>query len=188
MADSLNIWAATIPSEGAAIAVAPLNSTLPTDSTTTLDAAFSDLGWVNEDGVTNSIKRDVTRHKAWSGQTVKTTQDNYEETLKFSLLESSVDVLQAVFGEDNVDIDGYTVTVDHTQDMLSRQSFVISFQDGDATGRIIVAEGLITEIGDIKYDHKALTEYELTVDVYKPSDGSAAVQVILDNPNVTPGS
>jgi hypothetical protein len=188
MADSQNIWAATIPETGAAIAVADLGSTLPTDTTTELDAAFADLGWVNEDGVTNSVRRDVTRHKAWSGQTVKTTMDNYEETLKFSLLESSVDVLQAVFGFDNVSIDGTTVTVDHSDRMLDRQSFVVSFADGDATGRIIVKEGLITELGDIKYDHKALTEYELTVDVYKPDDGSAAVTVILDNPNVTPGS
>lgn len=188
MADSLNIWAATIPTSGAAIAVAPLNSTEPTDSDSALDGAFDDLGWVNEDGVTNSVKRDVTRHKAWGGETVKTTQDNYEETLKFSLLESSVDVLQTVFGHDNVSIDGTLVTVDHSSAQLPRQMFVVSFVDGEATGRIIVREGLITEVGDIKFDHKALTEYELTVDVYKPSDGQAAVSVIFDNPNVTPGS
>ena len=44
MADSGNIWAATIPADGAAVYAAPLGTTLPTSATASLDNAFVDLG------------------------------------------------------------------------------------------------------------------------------------------------
>ncbi len=185
MADSGNIWAATIPADGAAVYAAPLGTTLPTSATATLDQAFIDLGWVSEDGVTNSIQRDVTRHKAWGGTTVKTTQDNYTETVKFTLLESSEDVLKTVYGEDNVTAVGDVLTVEHSSLMNARQSFVIDFIDGDRAGRIVVREGLVTELGDVAYVHKDLTKYDLTVDVYQPDTGDNAVVTYFD---YSPGS
>lgn len=180
MADSGNIWAATIPADGAAVYAAPLGTTLPTTATASLDNAFVDLGWVSEDGVTNSIQRDVTRHKAWGGETVKTTQDNYTESVKFTLLESNADVLSTVYGEDNVTESGDTIVVEHSSLMNERKSFVIDFIDGDRAGRIVVREGLVVELGDVMYVHKDLTKYELTVDVYKPDTGDNAVVTYFD--------
>ncbi len=188
MADSKNIWAATIPSSGAAISVAPLGTPLPTSAFSTLNVGFVDLGWVGEDGVTDGPKRSVTRHKAWGGEIVKTTQDDYEETIKFSLLESNKHVLETVFGASNVSVNGYEIRVDHDSKQLGRQIFCIDFVDGGAVGRILIREGLITEVADIKYDHKELTSYDLTVDVYKPGDGSKAVTTWYYNPQVSPGS
>lgn len=185
MADSGNIWAATIPADGAAVFAAPLGTPLPTSATASLNAAFVDLGWVSEDGVTNTITRDVTRHKAWGGETVKTTQDNYTETVKFALLESSADVLKVVYGADNVVESNGAVAVQHSSLQLERQSFVVDFIDGDRVGRILIREGLVTEIGDVRYSHKDMTMYDLTVDVYKPADGSTAVATFFD---YSPGS
>lgn len=187
MADSGNIWAATIPADGAAVYAAPLGTPLPTSATASLNAAFVDLGWVSEDGVTNSIQRDVTRHKAWGGDTVKTTQDNYTETVQFALLESSSDVLKVVYGDDNVTAGGdyQSITVEHSSLQLERRSFVIDFIDGDRVGRIVVREGLVAEVGDVRYVHSGLTMYELTVDVYKPDTGQNAVVTYFD---YAPGS
>lgn len=180
MADSGNIWAATIPADGAAVFAAPLGTPLPTSASASLNAAFKDLGWVSEDGITNAIQRDVTRHKAWGGDTVKTTQDNYTESVQFALLESSADVLKTVYGADNVTVSGDTIAVDHSSLQLERQSFVIDFIDGDRMGRIVVKEGLVVELGDVRYVHSGLTMYDLTVDVYRPDDGSAAVVTYFD--------
>ena len=185
MADSGNIWAATISADGAAVYAAPLGTTLPTSATSTLNNAFVDLGWVSEDGVTNAIQRDTTKHYAWGGDVVKTTQDKYTETVKFALLESSADVLKVVYGEDNVTASGDAITVEHSSLMNTRQSFVIDFIDGDRAGRIVIREGLVTELGDVKYVHKDLTMYDLTVDVYKPDTGQNAVVTYFD---YSPGS
>ena len=42
------------PKAGGAIWRAPLGSTLPADESATLDTAFKCLGYVSEDGLTNS--------------------------------------------------------------------------------------------------------------------------------------
>lgn len=185
MADSGNIWAATIPADGAAVYAAQLGTALPTTATAALNVAFVDLGWVSDDGVTNSISRDITKHRAWGGEVVKVTQDNYTETITLTLLESSADVLKVVYGEDNVTASGDTIAVEHSRLMLARQSFVIDFIDGDRAGRIVIREGQVTELGDVVYVHKDLTRYEITIDVFKPETADNAVVTYFD---YSPGS
>lgn len=187
MADSANIWAATVPASGAAVYAATLGTTLPTTAQSVLSNGFVDLGWISEDGVTNSISREITKHRAWGGEVVKVTQDNYTETVKFTLLESSQAVLGVVYGSDNVTSGGNyrSLKVEHSRLMLARQSFVIDFIDGDKVGRILIREGQVTEVGDVVYVHKDLTRYEVTVDVFKPANANHAVAVFLD---YAPGS
>lgn len=182
MADSGSIWAATIPADGAAVYAAPLGTPLPASATASLNAAFVDLGWVGEDGVSNSISRETTKHRAWGGEVVKVTQDNYTETLKLTLLESSAEVLAVVYGADNVTTgpDYQSITVEHSRLMLERQSFVVDFIDGDRAGRIVVREGQVTELGDVMYVHKDLTKYEITIDVFKPEAVDNAVVAYFD--------
>lgn len=175
MADSGAIIAATVAANGASIYAAPLGTALPTDSTTALDVAWVDLGWVNEDGVTNSLKRNTTKHRSWGGTVVKVTQDAYEETIKFALLESSANVLAVAFGSDNVSVSGDTFSVQHSHLQLARQSFCIDFVDGTRKGRIIIKEGQVTEVGDAKYVHKDLLRWDLTVDTFIPTGATAAV-------------
>ena len=178
MANSGAIIAATVAETGASIYSAPLGTTLPTDATSVLANTWVDLGWVGESGVTNSMKRNTTKHRSWGGTVVKVTQDSYEETLKFSLLESSSDALKVTFGADNVTENGDgSFSVEHSHLQLERQSFVIDFVDGARQGRIVIKEGQVTEVGDAKYVHKDLLSWDLTVDTFIPdSDTSAVVQ------------
>lgn len=178
MADATNIIAATISSDGASIYAAPHGTAIPAGVSTAPGTGWIELGWVGEDGVTNAIQRDTTKHYAWGGSVVKTTQDKYTETFKFALLETSKEVLDLVFGAKNVSGTGTDLTVDHSELMLDRQSFLIDFVDGDRIGRHIIKDGMVTEVGDLVYTHKGLLQYELTVDVYKPADGSAGVQTL----------
>jgi hypothetical protein len=180
MADSGNIWAATLNSAQLAIAVAPLGTALPTSASATLNGAFTDLGWVGEDGVINAITRETTKHYAFGGEVVKTTQDRYSETIRFTLLESNADVLATVFGSDSVTESSGNITVEHESKMNERVSMVFDFIDGDNAGRIVVREGLVIEVGEISYVHTAPTAYELTVDVYRTAAGLAGAVKYLD--------
>jgi hypothetical protein len=130
--------------------------------------------------VTNSISREVTKHRAWGGEVVKVTQDTYTETVVLTLLESSAAALGVVYGHDNVTANGDTITVEHSRLMLERQSFVIDFIDGEKAGRIVVREGQVTELGDVVYVHRDLTRYEITVDVFKPDNADNAVVTYFD--------
>jgi hypothetical protein len=176
MADVQNIIAATISSDGASIYSAPMGTALPAGVADAPGAGWIELGWVGEDGVTNGIQRDTTKHYAWGGSVVKTTQDKYTETFKFTLLETSREVLALVFGINNISGTGDNITVAHSEQMLDRQMFIIDFMDGKHLGRHVIKDAMVTEVADLKYSHKEITGYELTVDVYKPADGSAAVE------------
>jgi len=188
MANSQNVIAATVPAGSAAVFAAPLGTTLPTDAEAALDAAFVDLGYISEDGVTNVTNKETTKHYAWGGDVVKTTLDRYTETVRFALLESSAAALKMAFGEDNVTETPAAagtpgkITVKHSSLMLSRQVVVIEFIDGDLAGRLLVKEGQVTEIGDMTYTNTGLLMYDLTVDCFKPADGSDAVEVYFKTP------
>lgn len=176
MANSKNVWAATVPSDGAAVYAAPLGTALPTSASAALNGSFVDLGWISEDGVTNAITRDTSKHYAWGGEVVKTTQDKYTETVKLTLLETSLNSLKVVYGANNVTApSATTLAVEHSRLMLSRQSFVIDFIDGQKEGRIVIREGQVITVGDVVYVHKDLTRYEITIDVYKPDNYDNAV-------------
>jgi hypothetical protein len=192
MADSTNIWASTRHADAGTFYSAPLGTTLPTTATATLDAAFDDHGWLGEEGITNSMTRDTTKHKSFGGDTVKVTQDNYEETIQVTLLESNPTVLATVFGEDNVTVDdsgGHrTIQVDHDSAMLPRKTFVVRVIDGVKTRLILVEEGQVTSVDDIVHVHSDLLAYTITVDVFKPASGNKAVRELIDEPDVLAGS
>lgn len=176
MADSTLVWAATRPADGGVFYRAPLGTTLPTDATTDLNAAFIDHGWLGEDGIANGITRDTTKHHAFGGNVVKTTQDNYEETIKVTLLESDPDVLETVFGAGNITLGtssgSRTILVKHGSAPLPRQAFVAEVIDGLKIRRIIVQEGQVVNVDDVVYVHNDLVKYTITIDCYKPATGN----------------
>src|SRR5690349_13591382 len=66
--------------------VAPTGTTLPSDTTTALNAAFKGLGYFSEDGVTENFERDTNDITAWQSATAVRTVVNsakavYEGTL-----------------------------------------------------------------------------------------------------------
>ena len=188
MADSSNIWASTRHADAGTFYAAPLDTVLPTTAVGALDAAFEDHGWLGEEGITNAQTRDTTKHKSFGGDTVKVTQDNYEETIQVTLLESNPVTLATVFGDDNVtvtDTGGHrTVRVDHESAMLPRKSFVVRVIDGVKTRLIIIPEGQVTTVDDIVHVHSDLLAYTITIDVFKPAGGGPAVYELIDEPDV----
>lgn len=68
------------------IYVAPVGTTLPTDSTTALNAAFVSLGYIDEDGVQITPEVDLTDIMMWqSALPVKTTLDTISLEIQFNM-------------------------------------------------------------------------------------------------------
>lgn len=126
--------AAGKPKVNGAIFVAPVGATLPTDASTVLDAAFKNLGFISDDGVTLGTSRSVESKKGWGGVTIATLQKEVEDTAKFTLVEVlNPEVLKVVCGTDNVTTDTNGIKAVTKADELGAHAWVIdTIQNGRA--------------------------------------------------------
>lgn len=184
MASSVaNVFAA-MPDVAGALRRAPLGTDGPVSATDALDNAFVDLGYIGEDGFTESNSRDTTKKKAFGGSTVKILQTDYSSTITFTFLESlNADVLRAVFGDDNVTVTpatettGTQVIVDKNKATLPHASWVIDTIDGDARYRSYVPDGQITSIGDITVVHTDTIAYQVTIECFETNIDGKLVNI-----------
>lgn len=170
-----NVFAAQ-PSAAGALRNAPLGTTGPTDATTALNAAFIDLGYLGEDGITESISRDTEKKKAFGGATVKVLQTEFGNTFQFVFMEHlNADVLKRVYGESNVTVgaDGL-VSVTKNKKTLPRESWVIDVYDDANIDRTYIPEGQIIEIGDIVRVHSDTIAYEVTIEGFEDVHGNTS--------------
>ena len=162
------------PKVGGAIYVAPLGSTLPTDSSTALDAAFVCLGYISEDGVTNSNSPESDNVKAWGGDTVLVLQTDRPDSFALTLLEGlNEDVLKTIYGSSNVTVDAQgNITVKATADEMTGHAWVFEMiMKGNRAKRTVIPNGTISELGDIVYKADEAVGYNVTIQDVPDSSG-----------------
>lgn len=158
-----------------AVFAAAAGSTLPTATGTTLDAAFKAMGYVSEDGVTNSNSISSENIKAWGCDIVATPMTEKTDTFKLKLIESTnTDVLKTVFGSANVSgtmASGVAINVNSAD--LSEQSWVIDMilRNG-AAKRVVIPRGKISELGDVVYKDDEVIGYEITISCLPDTSGN----------------
>lgn len=163
-----------------AVFSAPTGTSLPTGATTDKDDAFVALGFVGEDGLTNSIETDTEDIKAWGGETVLTVRTSRKETFGFTLIQSlDADVLKEIYGQGNVTTAGGALTVKHNATPLGRRSWCFEMlMTGDRRKRIVVPDGEITEVGDVSYVDGEPVGYEVTLSAFPDASGNTAYEYI----------
>lgn len=181
MANVQNVTASKPKIEGA-IFTAPLGTTLPKDATTELDPAFKALGYISDDGLTNTNSPDSDTVVAWGGDTVLTTQSSKDDTFQFTLIETlNVEVLKEIYGSNNVEGTLETgITVKANADEMQEHSLVIDMVlKDDALKRMVLPLAKITEIGDISYTDGDPVGYETTVQALPDKDGNTHYEYII---------
>lgn len=174
MAQTVGNVSAGKPAIGGAIYRAAKGTTLPTDATTALDAAFKSLGYCSEDGLVNSNSPSTTDLRAWGGDVVLSLQEEKPDTFQFTLIESlNVEVLKAVYGSDNVTGTLATgLTVSASADEQKEAVWVVEVvMNSNTVKRTVIPHGKISEIGDISYTDSDAVGYEITLSALPDANG-----------------
>ena len=168
------------PKIGGAVYAAPAGSTLPTDATTALDAAFKSLGYCSEEGLVNSNSPSVTEIKAWGGDTVLTVQEERPDRFKVTLIEAlNLEVLKVIYGSTNVTgalSTGVTVGVDASEP--AEFCWAIDMILNGAVKRVVIPHGKITELEDITYSDTDAVGYGITITSLPDSSGKSHYEYI----------
>ncbi|WP_298047736.1 hypothetical protein [uncultured Bifidobacterium sp.] len=158
------------PMANGMVYVAPAGTALPTDATTALADTYKTVGFISEDGITNSIDTDTTTVTDAGGTTVINEISSYSETYQFAMMETQADALGVRFETANVKTDGDKLTVDHK--MPTGESRVYVFEilmTGNKVKRIVVPDGTVSEFGDTQYHAGDAIVYDVTI-AANPSD------------------
>lgn len=155
------------PKTGGAISVAPAGTTLPTDATTALGNAFTQLGYITEDGLVNSNTSSSESIKAWGGDEVLVIDQGREDSFKYTLLEAlDVNVLKQFYGADNVTGTLETgISISAKSNVVLPEQVIVAdmiMKDG-VLKRIVIPNGKVAEVGDITYSDSDAIGYETTV-------------------------
>lgn len=137
--------------------IAALGSTLPTDATSALDAAFTPCGYVSEDGVTLAQNYNTVDIKDWSRSTVRTLLDEFTGEISFKFIQTGYDELCAIFGAENVSktaataLSGEKIKVSIGAHLAKPKCFAFNMKDGDAKVRIVLPNAQAVPDGDVSF-------------------------------------
>lgn len=169
------------------ISYAPLGTTLPTDATIALEAAFKKGGYVGEEGVTRTTDASDDKIRAWGGDAVKIIRTDHSIVYTWQFLESAnADTLKLIHGAENVTITpptasvGGKVAIKHTKRIPPRMAYVLDMLDGATKIREVVADGQITTSGDAVFVHSDVIRYEVTVEAFPDAQEVKAISYMDD--------
>lgn len=165
------------------VRVAPLGTPLPTDAVTALDPAFVSLGRISDEGIDKTESRPKQDKFDWGGSLIATLQDSFMLTLRFKLLQLvNADVQKAVHGESNVTVTpassthGTQIAAAINAKLLDQGVYVIDAYYMQMSGRLVLPIARPVEVGQLKWVHKDLAAYELTVQAFPTNDNDMAYE------------
>lgn len=169
------------PAIGGAISRAPLGTALPTSATETLAGGFVNLGYISEDGLTNSNAVERESYNAWGGDQVLSAMKGRADNFQFTSIEAlNTEVLKAFYGDANVAgtlAAGITVTANANEiggyvwvvDMILR---------GGALKRVVIPDGVLSATGDVVYRDNQPVGYQMTLAAMADSSGNTHYEYI----------
>lgn len=172
--------------EGGYMFVAPSGSTMPTDNASALDAAFLNMGYLGDDGITFSDSSDSESFYDLNGDTIATSSGSIEKTFTVVFREIKADTLAVIYGEDNVTDESGTITVHDKgpNDTTYAVVFELLLKDGRKWRRC-ASNVKLGELGDQTVVYSDLVGREVTMSVLKDADSGDYWTDYIDSTETT---
>lgn len=188
--------AAASPLATGGILYAPKGTALPTSATATLDAAFTPLGLVGEDGLSPSPEGATkTDLRAWGGDVVaRVTESQSIGRWDFTLLSIfDEDVAKFIHGTDNVAVTPATTTagtklaISETGEEIANCVLVFDMQYEGKRMRVVLPDADPEVTGELPFSHSALSGYTISTTALKDDSGNRAYRY-YDNDDKAPAA
>lgn len=168
-----------------AVSVGPVGTTAPTTPTAALNASFVELGWISDDGLTETRDLQSDQKRAWQGgAVVRTVRTSDTRRFKFVAWETNKTVMGLMRpGSTPSTSTGVTTTQVKAYTGQDIRAWVIDQRDGAINVRKIIPTGEVVEVGDIVSQNGEIVAYEMTVECYPDSNGVLYTE-LSDDPAV----
>ena len=174
MPNSDNIYNAR-PRVSGVFFTAPAGTALPNDATTALTTAFEELGYVSEDGITETYDKSSEVLRDMSGESILALNTASSVEYRLTVLEDNGAVESLVLGAGSVttDTDGnITAAVINSGDLpLSVFAFDMVLRGGKLF-RIVLPNAQVTAVGDMVYRAGQQMSREVTITCYPDASGN----------------
>lgn len=162
--------------------VADLGTTLPTDLAAP-GTGFVDLGYMSEDGLTESRTEDRAEFTPWQETTpIRTEITGATKTFSITCWETNAAVVSLYYQTPTTDMTETTGVVSFDEQgrpAPDPRVFIFDVFDGDRQRRFICPRAEVTARGDIQYAAGNIVGYPLTISAYPGSDG-VSIRRIFD--------
>lgn len=147
------------------VSIAPVGTTLPTTAAGALDAAFIDVGYISEDGVSFSPNVSTESIMAWqSFSPVRKVQTEQAFSIDFTMMQWNKVNMETAFGGGL-----FTNNGDGTWEYLppapgedATRAMVIDGIDGTRNYRIIIPRFSVEDLGDVTFARGEFSPLEVT--------------------------
>ncbi len=158
---------------------------LPTDMAAP-DAAFLDLGYTTEDGVTFAANPTVEDIRAWQKQTpVRRIVTERDSMVSFSLLQTNLDTFALAFGGGEwttaVGVHRYDPPAD--ADALAEYAVIIDFADGARNSRIVTRRATMNDGVETQLVRNSAMVLPITLNALTPDDEDSSWFMLSDDPS-----
>lgn len=165
-ANNARIWGG----DNDSIWLAPIGTTLPTDLTTALDAAFEDVGWIHEDGITETANgsKEVIRGHQGAG-VVRTRMSETGTSIAFTALEDKAQTNSLRYHEKSSEVTaGVRKVTRGPGQRVSARAAVIDLYDIDnetVRKRLVIPRLEVVPTGDKTYSNADISGFAFESEV-----------------------
>lgn len=167
-----------------ALRVAPLGSVIPVGMEEWPEP-FVDLGYISDDGITESVDEDSETFTPWqSNSPIRTETTSSTKTFNATLWESKFETISVFY---RVGAEDFTTEADDSVSFVEKgkpprdlRSYGIDVVDGTYSRRIILPYAEVTERGDVSYKSDTMIGYEVTITAYPGADNISVKRIFKE--------
>jgi hypothetical protein len=157
------------------------NASLPTNASSSLDAAFTEIGTISADGISEATSQETNDVFMWQGNALaRRLRGQFTKEFTFAAMETSLVTLGVQFAGSTITQTAEGVTIAEKPPTADRRNWVLHGIDGSRALRLVVPLGEVTGRGDVVWSSENVTVYEWTLTCYVDSSGNVLYRYYLD--------